>query len=300
MTYSRERIGEFYIFFEALLWGLFPVFTVLSLFTLGPFMSLALTTFFAWLFFLGMVTYKNKWHELKNTSALKDVLITVVLLGVLFYVFFFWGLTFTTTGDASLIALMEIFFTFLIFNVFRGEHTSVYQILGATLMIVGGAVIVLPEVVNRFSFNTGHILIVCAVIVAPVGNFFQRRARETMSSEVMLFVRTLCTIPFLLILAYVFGESLTLPPIDTSFIYIVLSGVFLLGLSKIFWVESIHRLPMTKAIALASLSPLFTMVFSIFFLKQYPTVFQLIAFVPLFLGVILLTRKKLEPDVRTV
>jgi hypothetical protein len=51
MIISEERKGEIFIFFEALLWSLFPIVTILSLNTLSPITSLAWSTFFASIFF---------------------------------------------------------------------------------------------------------------------------------------------------------------------------------------------------------------------------------------------------------
>ena len=69
---------------------------------------------------------------------------------------------------------------------------------------------------------------------------------------------------------------------------LLLNGVVIFGISKIFWVEGIHRMSVTKANALSSLNPFITLIFAWLLLKDAPTVWQLSALAPMILGVILL------------
>jgi drug/metabolite transporter (DMT)-like permease len=71
----------------------------------------------------------------------------------------------------------------------------------------------------------------------------------------------------------------------------VCNGIFIFGLSKILWVEAIHRIPITKTISLACIQPLLTMIFAYFFLRQSATVVQLLSLVPMAVGMLLLTRR---------
>ena len=64
MELNQDKKGELFIFFEATLWGLFPVITVLSLNNISPLLSLAGSTFFATFFFaLAAVVflYDKRW-----------------------------------------------------------------------------------------------------------------------------------------------------------------------------------------------------------------------------------------------
>src|SRR3989344_2654170 len=153
---TEERQGDLIILSSAALWGLFPVITVSTYSNVTPLMSLALSTLLAVPIFAGMLFYKNRWAELKNLSALKDILITTILLGILFYVLFFFGLKYTSPGNASLIALTEVFFSFVFFNIWHKEHISARHIFGAVLMIAGAFIVLYP---NKTSLNIGDLLI---------------------------------------------------------------------------------------------------------------------------------------------
>jgi len=69
------------------------------------------------------------------------------------------------------------------------------------------------------------------------------------------------------------------------------NGVLLLGVSKILWLEGIKRISVVKAGALASISPLLTIVVAWPVLHNTPTMAQLFALAPMSLGVMLLSRE---------
>jgi drug/metabolite transporter (DMT)-like permease len=68
-----------------------------------------------------------------------------------------------------------------------------------------------------------------------------------------------------------------------------LNGIVVFGISKIFWVEAIHRMSVTKALAISSLNPIFTVLFAWFLMNQTPTIFQLAALPFLIVSVWILT-----------
>jgi drug/metabolite transporter (DMT)-like permease len=55
------------------------------------------------------------------------------------------------------------------------------------------------------------------------------------------------------------------------------------------WLEGIHRIAVTKALALGSISPVFTLIFAWLLLNQTPNVWQLTSLVPMIFGIFLLT-----------
>ncbi|PIR96008.1 MAG: hypothetical protein COT92_03360 [Candidatus Doudnabacteria bacterium CG10_big_fil_rev_8_21_14_0_10_42_18] len=289
MPLSETRKGEIAIFSQGILWSLFPIITILSYSSLSPLTSLAWSTALASVFFTVWVTVKHKWRELKHKTAMFDVLMATLFIGIFLYGLFFFGLKYTTAGNASIIALMEIFFSFLFFNIFRKECISRQQLLGAILMLLGALIILLPGFTE---FNKGDALIFIAMAFAPIGNHFQQKARKKISSEAMMLIRSVITFPIILIIAKFFGETITISGLNDSIWFILINGILLLGFSKILWLEAIHRIPVTKAISLTGIEPLFTLFFAFLILKEIPTNWQLTAFVPLFFGIILLTSNK--------
>src|SRR3989344_3617782 len=290
---DRERQGELLIFFELFIWGFFPIMTVLSYRAMPPMVSLGWSTIFAALFFGLSISTRRTWQGIRGAMADKDVLWATFFNGILFYVFFFWGLKFTSAGNASIVALTEIFFTALFFNLWRREYLSAAHLFGAGLMLLGALIVLYP---NRTSPHAGDIMILIAAMIAPFGNFFAQKARKKVSSETIMFVRSMIAGPAILFFAYMLGDHILLPPTGRPLILLILNGLVILGFSKILWLEATHRIIVIKAQALSGFSPLLTLFFAWLFLRQNPTFWQISAFLPMIIGVALLSmrRKKNE------
>ena len=82
MQQHAESKGSLMILVQALLWGLFPVVTIVLFDSLPPLFTLAGGTFFSGIFFALIISVKKRWRELKNTKAWPDLFLTAVLLGI--------------------------------------------------------------------------------------------------------------------------------------------------------------------------------------------------------------------------
>ena len=80
-------------------------------------------------------------------------------------------------------------------------------------MLLGALIVLLP---NFYRFQWGDILILIAALIAPFGNFFQRRARRRVGSETIMFVRSGLTALVIFIVALLVGEGISLPAITKS------------------------------------------------------------------------------------
>ena len=289
---SRTRTGELYLFTEAFLWSLFPVLTILTYTGMTPIFSAAISSFLSSIFFAIVVTFKKGWTQWNAQTPWKDIFIASFFIGFAFYTFFYTGLTHTTAGNASIVALMEVFWSFLLLTVLvKHEHLILKQVLGAACMILGALIILLPK---QSGWHLGDILILIGTMVPPLANKYMQRARKSVSSEFILFFRGFFAGCCLLILACCIEKVPTMHQVSSSLFILCMNGFLTLGLSKILWLESIHRIPITKAISLASIAPFFTLIFASIFLKEHVTLFQIIALIPIVIGVFLLTRSQSE------
>ena len=282
----EKRKGEMFVVAGSLLWAAFPVVVVMSYAKISGLVSLAWSTVFAAVFLVGVILWRGSWQDMKSRLFWQYTAAVAFFNGVLFYSLFYIGLEHTTPGNASLIALIEILTSFIFFNLFKKEHISREHKVGSVLMFLG-ALIVLS---NNFShFNIGDLLIFVAMFCGPIGNHFQQKVRRISATENLLLGRYLITIPVVFLMASILHPGISLGFSRSSFWLLAFNGLLIFGLSKIFWVEGIHRIPVTKAISLSSASPIITMFLAWVLLKQSPTMWQLTAFIPLFLGIILLT-----------
>jgi drug/metabolite transporter (DMT)-like permease len=286
MTKSEKRKGEIYIYIGAILWAFFPVITILSYGKLPSLLSLAWSTFFSVIFFSVVVSYKKTWYQLKNPLVWKYIFFIVLFIGVLFYSFYFTGLETTSAGNAGIIALFEVFTSFLFFNLFKKEFISTEHIVGSILMICGALIVLLP---NLRAVRIGDFFILAATFFTPIGNYYQQKIRKIASSETIMFARSLITTPIIFLLAYLLHQHVSAEMIKLSLPYLLINGLLLFGVTKLFWIEAIHRISVTKGNALSSITPFLTLIIAWIFLKQSPNLWQLVSLIPLVAGVLLLT-----------
>lgn len=298
MALNDTTKGEVYVLTQAMLWGLFPVATILLYASIGPFYTGGICSMLAAAFFAVMLTIKGRWSDLCKRSAWLDMLAASLIIGVVFYALVFTALHYTTAGNVAIIGLMEVFFSFLILSVvLREEPYTNPHAFGALLMVLGAAIILLPQASH---LRIGDAIIFCASAIPPVGNMFMKRARKKVSAECIMFVRSLVGGLFLLLLAGM-SEQLPSPAVLQKMIGLLLfNGVVLLGVTKWLWVESLHRITIPKAISLTSISPLFTLVFAYYVLNEPVLLEEVIGIIPLIVGIYFLTkveRKKGTPFV---
>jgi len=287
---SSARTGELSILLGALLWSTFPVITIFSYGSLAPFFSGGIATLFASTFFAVLLTAKGEWHFILEKGAWKDILLTSFFIGMVFYGLFFVGLRHTTAGNAAILSLMEVFFSFVILGLFmRHEPLLPSTIIGGSCMVLGALLVLLPKGV--IGLQMGDLLIILATAFCPLGNRAAQRARKHVPANIIMFLRSVISGGVLLGLAFLFESTPSFKELSASLIFLLINGILLLGLSKIFWIEGIHRIPITKAISIESITPLFTLIVAYFLLQEQPTILQIVSLIPIGLGMVLLTKR---------
>lgn len=282
----EERKGELFLSAEIALWSLFPIITVISYYTLPSVLSLAWSSLFAALFFACVALYRRTWKDFTDSSMWKYTLLSTAFIGIAYYGLYFLGLRYTTPGNAALIAQFEVFTTFMFFNILRKEYISRQHTAGAALMLLGAAIVLAP---NFAGVHAGDFAILAAAAFAAPGNLYNQKAREHASSETIMLLRSLIAGAFFFGLALLLHISVSAAQLKPALIFVAINGILMLGLSKIFWLEAIHRITVTKAISLATIAPLLTLLFAWIFLHQSPTLWQLASIPPFILGTLLLT-----------
>jgi len=285
---NQETKGLLYAWIFAALEGLFPILSIFVLNYMGALYAYAFSIFVAMVLFMLYLWWKKRLHELFYKPALYDLFMTALLINLMF-VFIFLGLRYTTAGNMSVIIIMQLFFSYLYFNVLGDEKLGLVPTIGAFMMGLGAIVVVFPE---DFSINKGDLLILFAAAIAPIANIYQKRARAYVSAETILAFRNFVAIPVLLVLAYFFESRLSQKALFDALPFILLNGVLVFTLAKILWIEALHFTSITKLSAMVSLIPLFTICFAYLIFGEVPTSRQIAGMVPVIVGSLLLSRKE--------
>ncbi len=284
MTTQRE--GELYMLGLALLEAWFPILSIVAIGHIGALHTYAFSLLASILFFVIVMIRKNLFVELRNPHAYKDLLLTSFWITTLF-VFVFLGMQYTSAGNMSVIIFMQVLFSYLYFNVFGDEKLDKVHTLGAIMMVIGAVIIMIPK---ELVLNRGDILIMIAAAIAPIANFYSKRTRKHCSSETILGFRTVVALPVIGLFAWVFEPAVSYHDITQALPYVTLIGFLIFGLSKIFWMEALHRIDITKLSAMLAIIPMITIFFAYLYLGEVPTFRQLSGVVPVLLGGYLLTK----------
>jgi drug/metabolite transporter (DMT)-like permease len=229
---------------------------------------------------------KNLFLELKNRAAYKDLLLTSFWITTLFSLIFI-GIQYTTAGNMSVIIFLQLFFSYLYFNVLGKEKMDTIHSVGAFIMGIGAIIILIPDDMN---FNKGDLIIFVAAVIAPIANLYSKKARVHCSSETILGFRTIVALPVIGILAWIFEPEINLVNLKAALPYVILIGLFIFGISKILWMEALHRISITKISAMIALVPPMTIFFAYVFLHEIPSTREMIGIIPILIGGYLLTK----------
>ena len=288
MNLSREKKGELIIISEAVIWSFFPIIIISVYQYISPLFTLALGNFFAVIFFFFILCFKQKWSDFKHKKGLINVALASVFL-CSFWIVVFIGLQYTTAGNASIVLLMEILFSFVFFGVWQKEQFTPAHIGGAIIMTIGAIFILFP---GKIEVNIGDLILLIGTMIPPIGNMYQQRARQQISTETLLFVRNLLGLPIVILIAFLLKQtSPSIIDIQNALPLLILNGIVMFGICKIMWIEGIHRITVSKAVTLNTISPVFTLIFAYYILQEIPTFWQFLGFLPILIGGFLITKK---------
>lgn len=291
---TELKKGNIFSVSQMVIGSLYTIFTVLGLKGLPSTVSFFWVNVFAAAFFLVIVLARGKARELINKKALYYVLGVVIFIMIFLYGLQFYALTKTIPANASIVCLFEIVPSFIFFQILKKEHFKKRHILGVIFAISGALIVLLPKAGN---VNAGDLIILVSLMFAPLGNWCQQQARKLISSESILFLRHLIAIPFLFLITIFLKTPISDYNIYPSLGWLLLNAVVIFGISKILWVEAIHRITVTRVLSVNALAPIFTMIFAFFILNQFPTTNQLLSLPFLVCAVFLLTNLKFKKEV---
>ncbi|MFA6973280.1 MAG: DMT family transporter [Parcubacteria group bacterium] len=293
MIISEKRQAEGILLVKNIFSGLFPVLTVIAYTNhLLPLSTLAWSYIVATIFFAIILTAKKEWKKnVTNTQAIKDITLAVLLIAIGYYLLYYIALSLTSPQNVALISMTEAAFSFIIIGwIAKKEPVSRNHFFGAMLMLFAAGVVLFNN--HQASINIGDLLMLCAVIIAPIGNIFAKRALHQVSLYYLLFLRSLTGAIIFFVASLIFEKTIPLEVILKSSPYLLYSGLVFLGLMKMINLFSFKKTSVTHTISFNSLAPVFTFIFAWMILKNAPSTVQIFAIIPSLLGLFLLTIAK--------
>lgn len=283
---TETRKGEWYALLLSILESWFPILSIFAIEKIGALNAYFFVILFATIVLLAVLRYKEGYKGLANRAALPDLLGTSFFITVLFALIFL-GLRYTTAGNMAVILTLQLLFSYLYFNLYGRERMDRLHTLAAFLMGTGAITVLYPE---PFHLNPGDILMLIAAAIAPLANRYQKRARARVGALTILTFRNLAALPFLLLCAWLFEGFPSMHAFTQALPYLLAVSLLVYVVAKIFWIESLHRISITKLSALIALIPLFTLAFASFTLNEVATTRQILGTLIIVAGAVLIVQ----------
>ncbi|MGB5506809.1 MAG: DMT family transporter [Sulfurovum sp.] len=283
---TKEREGELLMLGLTVLESWFPILSIVAMSYVGALHTYMYSLAIAFFFYIAIMYKRDRFKELKNRAAYKDLLLTTFWITFIFTLIFI-GMRYTTAGNMAVIVFLQVLFSYLYFNVFGKEKMETIHLMGVVIMGTGALIILFPE---NFEFNKGDWLILASAAAAPIVNLYQKRARAYCSAETILGFRTVVGLPFVALLAYLLEPSVSYDNFMSAlpYLFLIATGVYVV--SKIMWIEALNRMSITKLSAMLALLPVMTLFFAYLYLDEVPEFRQMMGIIPVLVGGYLITK----------
>ncbi|PIR53670.1 hypothetical protein COU75_04910 [Candidatus Peregrinibacteria bacterium CG10_big_fil_rev_8_21_14_0_10_42_8] len=289
-SHQHERRAVSFVLTSSMIEGGFPIF-INQASKIFPMMFFAgISTFIGAILHIGLLITRQRLRQHLPWRTWGFITGVTVCNSVLALLFIFAGTRYTSGINTALLLQSEMLFSFLFFRVLVGEHISRRQIIGA-LGVLTGTLIVLYN--GSFQLNSGDILIVLGTMFYPVGNMCAKKALEVASSSYVLAIRHIVGGAVFSTLAFLYDDVTreTFMLLKEHVLLVVFYGVMVLVISKLCWYEGLKTLALAKAVSIVLAYPVFSMIFAMVFLREIPTVYQVLGMCVTIIGLFVLVRR---------
>ena len=287
---SQERIGELMIVGETITYSLFPVIIAHTTKIMPPILFAGASAIVASISVFLYLFFTKQLKDLINKKTIKYSLLVTLFIMIIPSIFIFIGSSKTSGINTTILLQTEILSTLIVFGILSLEKITTKKILGAILVFIGASLIVFN---GTFNINPGDIFIIIGASIYPIGNIFSKKTVKIASPSIILFIRSFVGGLILIAISLLFeSHPNAFSSIKANLPIILLTGIVIYHISKIMWYEGIKRIDVTKAIPISvGGGPLLSLIFSIILLKEIPTIFQIIGFILILVGVFTVTLK---------
>ena len=240
---------------------------------------------FAWPFL------RKEWGLLKKQWSIVFFMAVTGIAG--FNTLLYIALHYTTSINASLVNSSTPIIIFMLSFIFMGERLNAQQAAGAILSFLGLLFIISKgslEVLLKFSFNVGDLIVIAAVICWSIYSIlikqFSGRLPAYSTFTVSMVVGILILFPFFV------REALTteIAWSTGSILTIFYTGIFASIVAFMSWNIAVERIGANKAGIFLNLIPVFAALFAVLFIDETLAWYQAAGGVLVILGVFISTR----------
>lgn len=279
--HKQERLGEWYAIITVIMYAFWPIGTNVIAKQMPPIQFLAYVTLLGAVPVLISTIYLKQVRQLFNARILGRMFLYTLLIAVIPYGVITYSSQFTTAIDTAFLTQTEgIFAAFMGWLIFK-EHIKPKKLIGIGF-ILGANILLLYKGVEFSAANL-------AIALSPIGFVFANVIAKQLQKEgvgwapILLF-RSLVGGGILLAVA-AYAEALSVPP-EHLWLPLVLMGLVIFGLQKIFWQLALHRLDLSKCTAIINTMPVLSFFLAFLILDEVPTLSRWVALGLMVVGIL--------------
>lgn len=288
MKLSSQRIGEIMIIGQSILFGLFPIVTHYATGFIPPILFASLSMLIASVVLLIFSLADGSFAKISSWKVFPSLVAITFFIVIIPAPLLFIGAKLTSSINTAILLKSELVFAILLSFILSQGFRLPKLVSG--LMILAGALIILVD--GSFEFQKGDLLILLASFFYPIGNSIVQKTFALISASGILFFRSFFGGITLFMMSIVFENStpVVASVLQDHFWLLLLNGVFLWAISKMMVYEGLRRLDLVKATSLMMTETAFSLIYAMVFLSEIPTIYQLLGFVVVMIGVYFSTK----------
>jgi drug/metabolite transporter (DMT)-like permease len=264
---SNKVQGIIYIGLCIFLWSLIPVFAKFAQTSLDHYQYLFFSSVISFFSLLSVSIYNKKTNELFSYSV--KTLIALFLLG--FLDFFYYLLLYFGYKEANGLEVLVIQYTWPIFIVLLSlvllnESLNKNKITSLILGFIAVFLIITKGDISSIDFT--NIKVIMYVIIGS----FAFALFSVLSKKIKVNLTNAITIFFLTAIIYSYISmsvfSSFVWPSSQEWIYILINGIFLNGISYLFWIKALQKADASFIAPFIFITPILSSIFLILFFDE--------------------------------
>jgi len=294
---QQEKEGIILVIVTIFIAGTLPVITKYGTGLMNPLLFATLSSLIAGIFLLLLAIIQGKWRLLGEKRYFPFWLLIGFFGTTLSNICFFVGVTLTSGINSSILLQVEPLYALLIGYLFLKEKITFKQIFFTLIIIWGTLVVILYR--EEFKINWGDLLVLLTPLCWQIAHFFSKKLLTTskeITPQLIATARTFFGGIFLLILNILVGFRMEggLAAIKEIWWLLLFQGIIGFALQHTLWYKVLQKLNLSKAVALISAYPAFSILLARLILKEVPDFYQLLGFGIIVLGIFGLSSVKSE------
>lgn len=241
LSLSKNMKSVLYVFLCIVLWALIPVFAKLAQTDLDNYQYIFYSSIVSFLSLFAVSAFSFSFREIKYYSSKTLAFLCFLgFLDFLFYLLLYFGYKYSKYGIEVIVFQYTWPAHIILLSVFLLKERLTLRKVISILLGFAGVIAVITKG-NLASLDISNIKVVLTVIFASfcfaLFSVLSKTVKTNLTNAVMIYFLSSTIYSFI---AVVIFSSLVLPS-GKQWFYILINGIFLNGLSYIFWIKALQN-----------------------------------------------------------